>query len=160
MRMYLYISTALLRSPCSIWTLASSHIEYSSGASSAFMVATPGQVSLLGLVFVHCLTLLLAPQMKPLQPARLAGFGAAIRGLAVGEGFLVFPLQEGNAGPHIDMRPGQHLIQRTLAVGIKRRVQAAPLESSQPVGVVEMLAPGIKVRTQLPGTVDDLTEPP
>ena len=103
---------------------------------------------------------LLAIRVPALQPAGMTGVIAAVRSFPIFYGTLIFPLQEGCGYSRIDMSPGQKLVQRALSMGVKAGFKSGLVEGLEPVAVVEMLTPGIKGATQLPGTVDDLTQSP
>ena len=88
--------------------------------------------------------LLLANRLPAFQSTGVTGLITAVRGFFALYRPLILSLQEIGGHPDINMSPGQKFIQRTLSVGIKARLKSSLGKSVQPMGIVEVLIPGIK----------------
>jgi hypothetical protein len=58
------------------------------------------------------------------------------------------------------MPPRQRFIQWALPLSIEEGVKASLIEGAEPYIIIKSLAPAIKASPQLPGSVDDLAQPP
>ena len=108
---------------------------------------------------VQSLKLLLADRVYLLKTAGITVFGPAVVGLFSLTGTLVFSFEEGGGYSHVNVSPGEHLIERPLPLRIEVRFDACLLESLLPVFVIKAFPPGIKGAAQFPGVIDDLTQP-
>jgi hypothetical protein len=93
------------------------------------------------------------------NPTAQATHPAIQCGLALQAAFT-FGGQELYPDTGINVSPGQHLIQGTLPSGVEIWVQAHLGEGSLPRLHVKDLVPGVEPGSQLPGTMDDLSQPP
>ena len=88
--------------------------------------------------------LLPAKGMAVLQSAGITGLITAVRGLLTFQGTLVFSLEKSVSYFHVNMAPGQRLIQGALALGIEGGFDSALVEGTKPVLMIEMFVPGVK----------------
>lgn len=90
----------------------------------------------------------------------ITGVITAIRRHYTLPGTLVLLFQEGSCYTRINMRPGKHFVQGTLAVGIERGFQSVIGKGTEPVFIFELLGPGIKSTAEFPGMVEDFSYSP
>ena len=109
--------------------------------------------------FGGCLEFLLAIWMPLLETAGIARTIATIRGILLLPHVLIFLLEKVWSYSGINMLPGQCLVQGSFSVSVGARVNFAFVEGMQPVVVVKTFMPGIKSAAQLPGLVDNLSQP-
>ena len=66
------------------------------------------------------------------------------RAVAAIDSVLIFLFQEGGSCSHINVRPGQWLVQWAFPLGIEARFESSFIEGAKPIFIIKTFIPGIK----------------